>query len=148
MGIRPEALPSAALLLVVWLVSPEIAFQLGFARTRPKAQLSGQDRRMLRQLARRTWLFFETFAGPDDQWLPPDNFQEEPGAVIAHRTSPTNIGMMFLSSLVAWDLGYLGTETLASGLANTLETVKRLERYRGHLLNWYDTRSRLDCRQW
>jgi len=138
---RPEALPSAALLLVAWLASPEVAFRLGFAREKPKAQLSARDRRFLRRLARRTWFFFETFAGPEDQWLPPDNFQEAPGAVVAHRTSPTNIGMMLLSSLAAWDLGHLGARELASRLGNTLETLKRLERYRGHLLNWYDTRS-------
>jgi len=138
---RPEALPSAVLLLLAWLVSPEVAFRLGFGRDRAKAQLSTQDRRFLRQLARRTWLFFETFAGPEDQWLPPDNFQEDPGAVVAHRTSPTNIGMMFLSSLAAWDLGHLGTRELVSRLGDAFETLKRLERCRGHLLNWYDTRT-------
>ncbi len=139
--IRPDALPSAALLLVAWLVSPEVAFRLGSEHEERKARLSREDRRFLRQLARRTWLFFETFSGPEDQWLPPDNFQEHPGPVVAHRTSPTNIGMLLLSSLAAWDLGYLGTGELASRLANVLDTLERLERYRGHFLNWYDTRS-------
>ncbi|MBW2230955.1 MAG: cellobiose phosphorylase [Deltaproteobacteria bacterium] len=138
---RPESLPSAFLLLLAWGASPEVAYRLGFAREKPKAQLTEQDRRFLRRLARRTWLFFETFAGPEDQWLPPDNFQEDPGAVVAHRTSPTNIGMLFLSSLAAWDLGHLGTRELVSRLGNAFESLKRLEHYRGHLLNWYDTRS-------
>jgi cyclic beta-1,2-glucan glucanotransferase len=139
--VRPEALPSAAPLLLLWLISPELAFWLGAARERPEEQLALEDRRFLRRLARRTWLFFETFAGPEDQWLPPDNFQEDPRGAVAHRTSPTNIGMMLLSSLAAWDLGYVGTAELASRLGNTLETLQRLEHFRGHLLNWYDTRS-------
>ncbi|MAE97341.1 MAG: cellobiose phosphorylase [Deltaproteobacteria bacterium] len=139
--IRPESLASAAPLLLAWLLSPEIAHRLGLDGRRPEAEHSERDRRFLRQLARRTWLFFERWAGPDDQWLPPDNYQEDPGAVVAHRTSPTNVGMMLLSSLSAWDLGYVSTDELASLLENTLETVGRLERYRGHLLNWYDTRS-------
>ena len=139
--LRPDALPSAVPLLLAWLASPEIAFRLGLSRDDVKAELSAEDQRFLRQLARRTWLFFETFAGPEDQWLPPDNFQEEPGSIIAHRTSPTNIGMLLISSVAAWDLGYVGTSELTSRLANLFDTLKRLERYRGHFLNWYDTRS-------
>ena len=138
---RPTAIPSAALLLVAWLVSPEIAFRLGLAPDADQTELGTQDRIALRRLARRTWLFFEIFAGPEDQWLPPDNFQEDPGAIVAHRTSPTNIGMMLLSSLAAWDLGYLGTREFASRLENVFDTLGKLDRHRGHLLNWYDTRT-------
>ena len=82
-----------------------------------RSRSSADDRAFLRRLARRTWLFFETFVGPDDQWLPPDNFQEEPRGEVAHRTSPTNIGMMLLSSLAACDLGYLGLPELAVAAA-------------------------------
>ncbi len=140
-SFRPEALPSATLVLVAWFLSPEIAFRLSFSPGKPSADLSKENRRFLRQLARRTWLFFETFSGPEDQWLPPDHFQEDPRGEVAHRTSPTNIGMMFLSSLAAWDLGFIGTAELASRTGNAFDTMKRLERYRGHFLNWYDTRS-------
>ncbi len=79
------------------------------------------------------------FVGPDDHWLPPDNYQEEPRVDLAHRTSPTNIGMMLLSSLAAWDLGFIGPRNFSSRLRNSFETIGKLERYRGHLLNWYDT---------
>ena len=105
----------------------------------PQEHLKAEERAFLRQLARRTWLYFETFVGPEDNWLPPDNFQEEPHAGIAHRTSPTNVGMMFLSSLTAWDLGYVSSSDLAARIRNGLDTLDRLERYRGHFLNWYDT---------
>ena len=97
--------------------------------------------RELRRLARRTWLFFEQFIGPEDQWLPPDHFQEAPLGIVAHRTSPTNIGLALLSALGAYDLGYLEALTLSTRLISSLDTLDKLERYRGHFLNWYDTRS-------
>jgi cyclic beta-1,2-glucan synthetase len=138
---RPAALPSAAPLLLLWFVAPEVAYRLGRPRSERPREISTEDRASLRQLARRTWFFFETFVGPEDQWLPPDNFQADPRGEVAHRTSPTNIGMMFLSSLAAFDLGYVGGPELSSRLANSLDSLKRLEGYRGHLFNWYDTRS-------
>ena len=137
----PAALPSAAPLLLLWLVSPGVAARLGRRRSSRRESLGLDERDLLRRLARRTWLFFETFVGPDDHWLPPDNFQEEPRGEVAHRTSPTNIGMLLLSSLAACDLGHLGLPELAARLRNSLDSLERLTRYRGHLLNWYDTRS-------
>jgi len=136
---QPSSLPAAAPFVLAWLLSPELAYQIS---RRPKCKrepLEADQIAFLRQLARRTWLFFETFVGPDDHWLPPDNYQEEPRVDLAHRTSPTNIGMMFLSSLSAWDLGFIGLRDFSSRLCSSFETMGRLERHRGHLLNWYDT---------
>ncbi len=141
LAMRPEALPSAAALLLLWCVAPEIAHRLGRARRPERPRLDAHDHALLRRIARRTWRYFEAFAGPDDQWLPPDNFQEHPRGRIAHRTSPTNIGLMALSSLAAADLGYLSLDELASRLKNSLGTLDRIQRYRGHLFNWYDTRT-------
>ncbi|RPI53214.1 MAG: cellobiose phosphorylase, partial [Acidobacteria bacterium] len=138
---RPQALAAAAPLLAAWFVAPEVAYVLGQPQRRPSRQLDADDRTLLRRIARRTWRYFEVFAGPEDQWLPPDNFQEQPRGTVAHRTSPTNIGMMFLSTLAACDLGYVGLDELAARLRNSLATLTRLERYRGHLFNWYDTRT-------
>ncbi len=139
--LRPHALPSALPLLLLWLASPEVAIFLGHPLPTRGRQLDEGDRVLLRRIARRTWRYFEVFAGPDDQWLPPDNFQEQPRGDVAHRTSPTNIGMMFLSSLAACDLGYVGLHELASRLRNSLDTLARIDRYHGHLFNWYDTRT-------
>jgi cyclic beta-1,2-glucan synthetase len=98
-----------------------------------------EQRRELRVIARRTWSFFETFVGDADHWLPPDNFQEVPEGKVAHRTSPTNIGLLALSTLSAHDLGYLGLGSLLERLEKTFDTLDRLERYHGHFYNWYDT---------
>ena len=73
--------------------------------------------------------------------MPPDHFQEAPLGIVAHRTSPTNIGLALLSALGAYDLGYLEALTLSTRLISSFDTLEKLELYRGHLLNWYDTRS-------
>jgi cyclic beta-1,2-glucan synthetase len=131
----------AAPLLLLWFLAPEIAIWITRPLTPPAEQIAASDRLFLRKIARRTWLFFETFVRPEDNWLPPDNVQEAPDAAIAHRTSPTNIGLMLLSALTAWKLGYIGLADLAARLRNALDSLDRLERYRGHILNWYDTRN-------
>ena len=86
---------------------PPLAWWLSRPLARRAAQLTPEQTLFLRALARRTWRFFETFVGADDNWLPPDNFQEHPVGVVAHRTSPTNIGLSLLANLAAYDFGYL-----------------------------------------
>ena len=137
---RPWALPYTLPILALWLVSPEIARWVS-APTRKNKPLPVGQRTTLRRLARRTWLFFETFVGPADQWLAPDNFQVDPGGVVAHRTSPTNVGLMLVAELSAYDLGYIGRSELAALVRHSLDTLDRLERYHGHWLNWYNTRT-------
>src|SRR5690606_10039937 len=104
-------------------------------------RLSDAQTRFLRMLSRRTWAFFDQFVGPDDHWLPPDNYQEYRVAAIAHRTSPTNMGLALLANLAAYDFGYVAAGRLLERTSNTLNTMAALERYRGHFYNWYDTRT-------
>jgi len=127
--------------LALWLVSPAIAWWISLPIEEKRVEFSTDQTRQLRKLARRTWNFFETFVNAEERWLPPDNFQEYPRAVIAARTSPTNIGLALLSTLAAHDFGYVSLSGLMERLARTLDTVEKLERYRGHLFNWYDTHS-------
>lgn len=140
-SVRPSALPEAGAILVLWLLTPLTAYLLSLASTVTPRTPTAAEVARLHGLARRTWLFFERFVGPDDNWLPPDNVQVGPDPVTAHRTSPTNVGLMLLSTLAAHDLGYLGTVELSLRLRSSLNNLAGLERYRGHLLNWYDTRS-------
>ena len=102
--------------------------------------MSDDDARALRLIARRTWRFFETFVTPADHMLPPDNFQEDPAPTLAHRTSPTNLGLYLLSVVSARDFGWTGTIDAVERLEATLSTMSRLARFRGHFYNWYDTR--------
>ena len=139
-ALQPAALPAAAALLALWFLAPEIARFTARPGAREAPELDAQERAYLRRIARRTWLFFETFVRPEDNWLPPDNYQEAPASGVAHRTSPTNIGMLFLASLTAWRLGHQGLPELIERSRNTLDTMDRLTAWRGHLLNWYETR--------
>ncbi|HUO10628.1 MAG TPA: glucoamylase family protein [Phycisphaerae bacterium] len=138
---RPASLGSAAPLLVAWMGTPAMAWLLSRPRTRRDAVLTDQQQTLLRRTARRTWHYFETFFSPDDHYLPPDNYQEQPVAVIAHRTSPTNIGIAMLSGLAAYDFGYLSVGQLIDRTDKTLASLEKLERHHGHFYNWYDTRS-------
>lgn len=135
------ALLPAAPLLILWFLAPEIAFWTGRPRTIRRERPDAAQTVFLRRLARRTWHYFEAFAGPEDNWLPPDNFQESPNGEIAHRTSPTNIGMYLVSALAARDFGFIGTQEFLSRARHVMESLSRMETYRGHLLNWYDTRN-------
>ena len=138
---RPAALFVALPLLIAWLLSPEIAYWISRPTRHAPAPLSTDETARLRNLARRTWFFFEQFVGPEDHWLPPDHFQETPRGIIAHSTSPTNLGLLLLSTLAAYDLGYIGLGNLSARLRATFESMAQLEKYQGHFLNWYDTRS-------
>ncbi|MCD4699697.1 MAG: hypothetical protein K8R91_03880, partial [Phycisphaerae bacterium] len=140
--LNPHTFTAALPLLILWFAAPQVTHWLNRSLTRKPATVSEEQTHMLRSLARRTWLFFEHFVGPDDHWLPPDHFQEDPLGRVAHRTSPTNIGLLLLSTLAAYDMGYIGPLELSLRLSDTFDGMDGLERYRGHLLNWYDTRSR------
>ena len=138
---RPSALPIALPVLALWLAAPAIAWLLSRPRVPARVELDDEDRKYLEQVARQTWLYFAELAGPEDHGLPPDNLQEVPEPRIAHRTSPTNIGMGLLATLAAHDLGFIATEELLARTDAALTTMERLDRHEGHLLNWYDTQT-------
>ncbi|MBD9481519.1 cyclic beta 1-2 glucan synthetase [Pseudomonas sp. PDM14] len=137
----PAVLAVASPLLLLWLACPAIAWWLSRPSARSAFSPSAEELRFLRNLARKTWAFFDQHVGPADNWLPPDNVQEQPVAVIAHRTSPTNMGMALLSHLAAHDFGYLSASRLLARLDQSLSSMGRLERYRQHFYNWYDTQT-------
>ncbi len=138
---RPEALVVALPVLIFWFLSPGVTWWTSKPLGRRKERLSSEQINFLRKISRKTWCFFETFVGPEDHWLPPDNYQENPFAKVAHRTSPTNMGLALLANLSAWDFGYISTGQLIDRTANALRTMQSMERHKGHFYNWYDTES-------
>ncbi|MBA3833292.1 MAG: cyclic beta 1-2 glucan synthetase [Chthoniobacterales bacterium] len=138
---QPELLAVALPYFVLWLLAPAIARWISQPLGLPKPDLSDEQVAFLRRTARKTWHFFETFVTAEENWLPPDNFQEEPLPTIASRTSPTNIGLALLANLAARDFGYLSLGKLLTRTEATIATLQRLVRHRGHFYNWYDTRS-------
>ncbi|HEY3476800.1 MAG TPA: glucoamylase family protein, partial [Anaerolineales bacterium] len=139
--LQPSILLIASPLLIGWVASPYIATRISRPYQQPVRKLIPAQEHKLHLLARSTWLYLEHFVGPEDRWLPPDHFQESPRGIVAHRTSPTNIGLMLLSTLSAHDLGYIGPLELSLRLRDSFDSMDSLERVRGHFLNWYDTRS-------
>ena len=124
----------------LWLASPAVARWVSLPpRRASRNPLSNDDAQALRLTARRTWRFFETFVTGADHMLPPDNFQEDPAPKVAHRTSPTNLGLYLLSLASARDFGWLGAQETIERLEATLATMIGMERFRGHFYNWYDT---------
>jgi cyclic beta-1,2-glucan synthetase len=133
------ALVIATPILILWVLAPSIAWFVSLTSTKREDHLSVEQNIYLRMLARRIWSFFETFITEEDNWLPPDNYQEHPVERIAHRTSPTNIGLSLLANVTAYDFGYITTGKLIERVSNTINTMLSMERYQGHLYNWYDT---------
>jgi cellobiose phosphorylase len=136
----------AAPMLVLWLLAPAIAWWLSAPGLEENPKLSEEQVLFLNRSARKIWSFFEEFVTADEHWLPPDNFQEQPIAAIAHRTSPTNMGLALLANLTAYDFGYITGGDMLLRCNYALQTMLSLERYKGHFYNWYDTLTLLPMR--
>jgi len=131
----------ASTFLLLWILAPAIVARLDRPIEIIKTRVSNNQKKYLRELARKSWSFFETVIDTEDNWLPPDNLQQYPIPVIAHRTSPTNIGLSLLANLTAHDFGYTTTSQLIERTRNTFSTLQKMERYQGHFYNWYDTQT-------
>ena len=140
-ALNPAGWPVVAPFLLLWLAAPALAWRVSQPwAAKASEPLDASETRALRLIARRTWRYFETFVTEADNFLPPDNFQETPTPTVFHRTSPTNIGLYLLSATVARDFGWIGQAAAVTRLEQTLLTLERMPRFRGHLYNWHDTR--------
>jgi len=135
----PARLLLALPLIALWAISPLVAFMTGQPLSYARQIPGPAERAELRKVARRTWRFFEDLVRPADHCLIPDNIQEDRKELIAHRTSPTNIGLQLLATLAAGDFGYISFSGVIDRLEPTFATLVKLPRYRGHFYNWYDT---------
>jgi cyclic beta-1,2-glucan synthetase len=139
--LRPAALGISEPLLIVWFASPLLALRISRTPAPAVSELQADNQLFLRQCARRTWKFFESFVNAESNWLPPDNYQVVPQPILAQRTSPTNMGLALLANLTAADFGYLSQGQFLKRTADAFASMQKLERYHGHFYNWYDTRT-------
>ena len=139
--VQPAQFSLALPVLVLWLAAPLIAWWISQSIESRAPDLTTEQLTFLRHTARKTWHFFETFVTAQENWLPPDNFQEAPAPVTATRTSPTNLGLALLANLAAHDFGYLPVSGVIRRTQDTFATMQKLERHRGHFYNWYETRT-------
>src|SRR4029079_7998937 len=123
---RPAASGVMLVFVAAWMGSPFIPNCISTLRPPERKVMSFADIQLAQRIARRTWRFFETFVGAEDNWLPPDNYQEDPSPVVAHRTSPTNMGLLLLGNHSARDLGYLGALELLERQELTFATLEKL----------------------
>jgi cyclic beta-1,2-glucan synthetase len=125
--------------VLLWSLSPALLFWLNRPLSETSRRAVRPHGRMLRGCARQTWRFFDDLVGDSTNWLPPDNYQTALRIEVANRTSPTNISLWLCSALAARDFGYLTPDELSRRCSKTMDTLNRMERYEGHLLNWYAT---------
>ncbi len=138
--VRPSALPAALPILLLWASSKLLSRWLNRPPRPLRGEVPEEDELLLRRAALRTWRYFAEFSTEEHNWLVPDNVQEEPPSIAA-RISPTNLGFLLNARQVACEFGYLTIPEFAQQTLRTLATMSKLRRYRGHLLNWYDTKS-------
>lgn len=131
----------AGVFTIIWALAPYVAYLISRPKENRLPELSDDQIKQLRIIARKTWRYFEDFVTAEDHWLPPDNYQEDPAAGVAHRTSPTNIGFLLSSTLAARDLGYIGTLEMIGRLERTINSIIEMDKWNGHLYNWYDTQT-------
>lgn len=133
--VAPQNILVALFFGIMWLISPLIAYIIS------KNDIEKQkiDVEHIHRIGRKTWDYYENITNEENNYLPPDNFQEYPYNGLANRTSPTNIGFLLLSILSARDLGYITTSKMVELLGNTISTIEKLEKWDGHLYNWYNT---------
>ena len=143
MTVERSSILWALPVLILWTLSPWLAYLTGLPRKDSAVELAPAERAALHRTARLTWRFFEEMVVAGDHWLVPDNLQEGRPDPIAHRTSPTNIGLQLLATISARDFGYISTTECLLQLERTFESLEKLGRYRGHLFNWYDTQTLL-----
>jgi len=140
--VQPPAWPLGAAFALGWMLSPALARFFSLPRPRQAlAQLGPGQADSLLLAARRTWHFFETFVTAAVNYLPPDNFQEDPGPVLAERTSPTNLGLYLLSCVTAQDFGWLAPQQLLQKIEAAITSMEAMEKHQGHFYNWYDVKT-------
>ncbi|MCX2492869.1 hypothetical protein OQX63_05260 [Pedobacter sp. PF22-3] len=131
----------AAPLLILWILSPAMAWYMNRSYIKKGIILTKAQEAFIRRIARKTSAYFEEFVNEAHNWLPPDHYQEYPSPKDAAYTSPTNIGLALLSYITANDFGYITQGRLLQTTTGTLQTMGKLERYKGHFYNWYNTQT-------
>jgi len=140
LGLFKQTLILPLIFSLIWFTSPFVAYYISKPTIR-KYEFIKEDIDILRRIARKTWLFYEEFTDKSNNYLPIDNYQQSPVKKVAHRTSPTNIGFYLLSCLCAKNLGYISLSKMLTKINETLSTIEKLKKWKGHLYNWYDTKT-------
>lgn len=136
---QPVVLFLGTVLGVIWLVAPLCITWLDQPEKQQDTILTDSEQETLTSLSRDIWHFYEDVVTEEEHWLPPDNLQIDPSVGIAHRTSPTNIGLYLCCVIAARDFSFIDSEGMIERIERTVTTIEDMEKWNGHLYNWYDT---------
>ncbi len=129
-------------LFLIWLTMPVISFLIGVENTRKTEEINSNEKEELMKIAKRTWQYFDDYMNVENNFIPPDNYQENRKEKVAKRTSSTNIGLGLLAIISANDLGFISKKEMLDRLSFSIETIENLKKYKGHLYNWYSTQTK------
>ena len=125
---------------VLWILAPLIAWYISLEKVSKKV-IKENDRRFLDDVGKRTWEFFSDYINETNNFLMPDNYQEDRNQKVVNRTSSTNIGLELLAVISAYDLGYINFKKTIDYLNKIINTISGLSKWNGHLYNWYNTKT-------
>ena len=131
-------LTGAGLCATVWVAAPFVMYRLGKKFPQERKTLTEQQTEEVRRLAEETWHFFNTMLTEEIHWMIPDNYQVGREPLTDYKTSPTNIGFSLTAVVSAERLGIISPDDAIARIGNIIDTVERLEKWNGHLYNWYD----------
>ena len=128
---------------ILWITEPFILFIISkpIIKKNKVEQLNKKDKDYLRDIAKRTWQYFEDYLKPEYNFLPPDNYQESRTEKVVNRTSSTNIGLALISVISAYDFKFIALDKCLELINQMLETIKKLPKWNGHLYNWYNIKN-------
>lgn len=130
----------------IWITFPLVLYRVESKNTSADGKVSDlcekeKHGNELKNEAKLIWNFFEHYVEASRNHLPPDNITSMPKKAVAERTSPTNIGMYLVSAVNAYDFGFITKKMLFERLENTIGTLEKMEKWKGHFYNWYDVKS-------
>lgn len=134
---RPDNLVLSGIIGLLW-IGPVVAYFIS-KEDRQTMEVKQEDIKFLVDVGKQIWEYYKTFTNSKNNYLPPDNFQEYPYNGVINRTSPTNIGFYLMSILSSRDLGFITTPEMVDLVELTIGTLEKMEKWEGHLYNWYDT---------
>ena len=138
---NPLSITKAIFLFVIWCLAPFIAYLISQNTNNRSIKLKKEEKDLITEIAQRTWGYFSTFMTKQNNYLPPDNYQENRKQKITEHTSATNIGLGLLAVISARDLGFITTEEMLDLLQKSIITIKILYKWNGHLYNWYNVKT-------
>lgn len=125
----------------LWGIAPRLTKVYSKPRWLEPKSITSEDLEDLRTLARKSWLYYDDLATEEHNFLPPDNYQTYPPTGSDYRTSPTNIGFCMAGVVSARDFGFITTSAMVRRLEQIVDSLEKMDKWHGHLYNWYDTRT-------